>query len=104
MPSGWFNQESGVAGPRLAFHQGIRETTGRGLYLFDDFTYGAGAVNSNVPQNWVQTETGAGGSKAIWAPSATVANGVLIGVAGATSANAEELAGKLVGWTPSTMG
>lgn len=69
-------------------------------YIFDHFAYGAGALNSHVPQNWVTTETGAA---TVFAPGAT-GDTVAIGVTGATTNNAQELAGKGVLWTPSTMG
>jgi hypothetical protein len=67
--------------------------------IFDHFAYGAGAFNSHVPQYWVGTETGAATPFAPGATGATVA----IGVTGATTNNAQELAGKGVLWTPSTM-
>src|SRR5438132_1344270 len=67
----------------------------------DHFTYGAGAINSHVPQNWVTTETGAATP---YAPSTTTVGGALIAVTGGTTNNAEELAGKAVIWQPSTMG
>jgi hypothetical protein len=67
--------------------------------IFDHFAYGAGAFNSHVPQNWVGTETGAATPFAPGATGGTYA----IGVTGATTNNAQELAGKGVLWTPSTM-
>lgn|SRR3990167_469119 len=67
--------------------------------IFDHFAYGAGAFNSHVPQNWVTTETGSGTPFAPGATGVTVA----IGATGGTTNNGEELAGKLVGWNPSTM-
>lgn len=73
----------------------------RATYICDDFCYGAGALNSHVPQNWVTTETGAATP---YAPSASVVGGALVGVTGATTNNAEELAGKGVIWNPSTQG
>jgi len=74
----------------------IEETSPR---IFDHFAYGAGAMNSHVPQNWVTTETGAATQFAPGATGATVA----IGATGGTTNNAQEIAGKLVGWKPSTM-
>lgn len=79
--------------------------TGRGIinrapYIFDHFAYGAGALNSHVPQNWVTTETGAATP---FAPGATGGT-YLTGVTGATTNNAQEVAGKGVLWVPSTMG
>jgi len=73
----------------------------RNPVLFDHFTYGAGAFNSHVPQDWVTTETGAATP---FAPGAAALGGLAVGVTGATTNNAEEIAGKNVGWKPSTMG
>lgn len=73
----------------------------RGPFIEDHMTYGAGAVNSHVPQYWVTTETGAATP---YAPSASVVNGALVAVTGGTTNNAEELAGKAVIWQPSTHG
>lgn len=67
--------------------------------IFDHFAYGAGAFNSHVPQTFVTTETGSGTPFAPGATGATVA----IGISGGITNNGEELAGKLVGWNPSTM-
>src|SRR3972149_7218470 len=72
----------------------------RAPYIFDHFAYGAGAFNSHVPQNFVTTETGSGTPFAPGATGITVATGAT----GGTTNNAEELAGKNVCWTPSTMG
>ena len=72
----------------------------RAPYIFDHFAYGAGAFNSHVPQNWVTTETGAATPFAPGATGITVATGAT----GGTTNNAEEIAGKLVSWNPSTMG
>lgn len=71
-----------------------------GPYIFDHFAYGAGAMNSHVPQNWVTAEAGSG---TVFAPGATGAT-VAIAATGGTTNNGEELAGKGVLWTPSTMG
>lgn len=71
----------------------------RSPYIFSHFEAGAGAMNSWVPQIFVTTEAGTGTPFAVGATGATVATGVT----GATTNNAEELAGKLVGWNPSTM-
>jgi len=67
--------------------------------IFDHFTYGAGAFNSHVPQYWVTTETG---SATAFAPSATGVGGHAVGVTGATTNNAQEFAGKMLSWQPST--
>ena len=67
--------------------------------IFDHFT-GIAAFNSAVPQEWVVTETGSA------TPFAVTSGGVgghAIGVTGATTNNAEEIAGKNVCWIPSTM-
>jgi hypothetical protein len=72
----------------------------RAVHLEDHFAYGAGAFNSHVPQSWVTTETG---TATPYAPGTSGAS-LAIGVTGATTNNSEELAGKLVGWNPSTMG
>jgi hypothetical protein len=69
-------------------------------FIFDHFAYGAGALNSHVPQNWVTTETGTGTP---FAPGATGGT-YLTGVTGGTTNNGEEVAGKGVLWVPSTMG
>jgi hypothetical protein len=71
-----------------------------GRFMELDFEEGAGALNSWVPQPLVTTETGAATA---WAPNATV-NSELVGVTGGTTNNAQELAGKKVGWNPSTCG
>lgn len=71
----------------------------RSPFIFDHFTYGAGAINSHVPQNWVTTETGAATP---YAPSTSNPT-YLTAVTGGTTNNAEELAGKCVCWKPSTM-
>jgi hypothetical protein len=71
-----------------------------GRYLELDFNEGAGAINSWVPQPLVQTETGAATP---WAINATAGSEV-VGVTGGTTNNAQELAGKKVGWNPSTEG
>lgn len=86
-------------GKSLRLTRGARPEL-RSPYIFDHFAYGAGAFNSQVPQNLVTTETGAATPFACGATGATVA----IGVTGGTTNNAQELAGKLVGWNPSTMG
>ncbi len=88
----------------MEYKRGIRLRSGgrleqRAPGILDHFAYGAGAFNSHVPQNWVTTETGAATPFAPGATGATVA----IGVTGATTNNGQELAGKLVGWNPSTM-
>lgn len=70
---------------------------------FTDQFVGQGAINSQIPQNLVQTETGTGASHAVWAPSTTVMGGAAVAVAGATVGDAQELAGKSVIWKPSTM-
>src|SRR3990167_2194076 len=72
----------------------------RAPHIFDHFAYGAGAFNSHVPQNWVTTETGTGTPFAPGASGITVATGA----SGGGTNNAEELAGKNVCWSPSTMG
>ena len=71
--------------------------------LFDHFLQGAGALNSSLPQLWVNTETGTGTSHAVFVPAATNIGGTVAGVAGGTTNNAQELAGKNVGWQVSTM-
>lgn len=71
----------------------------RSPQIMEHFEAGAGAMNSWVPQIFVTTEAGTGTPFAVGATGATVATGVT----GATTNNAEELAGKLVGWNPSTM-
>ena len=90
---------------RLESSKTVRIGRGAGLetrspFIFDHFAYGAGAFNSHVPQNWVTTETGTGTP---FAPGATGVS-VAIGASGAVTDNGEEIAGKLVGWNPSTMG
>lgn len=70
----------------------------RGPILHDHFVTGAGAVNSYVPQTFVTTEAGSG---TIWVSNAT-AGSYLVGITGATTNNAQELAGKKLGWNPST--
>lgn len=91
-------------GTYLETNKEVRLTSGglipRAPAIFDHFAYGAGALNSHVPQNWVTTETGAATP---FAPGATGAT-YLTGVTGATTNNAQELAGKGVLWVPSTMG
>lgn len=77
-------------------HLGIG--AGRAMEL--DFNEGAGALNSWVPQPLVTAEAGAATP---FAPAAT-AGSYLVGVTGATTNNAQELAGKKVGWNPSTEG
>jgi hypothetical protein len=69
-------------------------------FIFDHFAYGAGAMNSHVPQNWVTAEAGSGTPFAPGATGGTYA----IAVTGGTTNNGEELAGKGVLWTPSTQG
>src|SRR5688500_11699057 len=91
-------------GTRLEADKHIRLTGGgieaRAPFIFDHFAYGAGALNSHVPQNWVTAEAGSG---TVFAPGATGGT-YLTGVTGATTNNGEELAGKGVLWNPSTMG
>jgi hypothetical protein len=79
---------------------GVRVEQERTPVLHDHFLWGAGAVNSYVPQPFVTTEAGSG---TIWVTNAT-AGSYLVGVTGATTNNAQEIAGKKVGWNPSTMG
>lgn len=93
-----FNDVVVQEGKSLRLTKGARLLQ-RSPSITDHFAYGAGAFNSQVPQNFVTTETGAATPFAPGATGATVA----IGVTGATTNNAEELAGKLVGWNPSTM-
>mgnify|MGYP001616638227 CR=1 FL=1 len=71
----------------------------RSPQIMEHFEAGAGAMNSWVPQIFVTTETGAATPFAVGATGATVATGVT----GTTTDNGQELAGKLVGWNPSTM-
>jgi hypothetical protein len=72
---------------------------GAGHCMELDFMEGAGALNSWVPQPLVTTETGAATPFAV---NATVGS-ELVCVTGATTDNGQELAGKKVGWNPSTM-
>ena len=69
--------------------------------LFDHFTYGAGALDSHVPQYWDTTETGAATA---FAPSTSEPGGAIIAVTGATTNNGQEVAGTAIMWQPSTMG
>jgi hypothetical protein len=69
--------------------------------LFDHFIYGAGALDSQVPQLWDATETGAATP---FAPSASEPGGAIICVTGATTNNGQEVGGTLIGWQPSTQG
>lgn len=81
----------------------IRFLNGAGLlsrspYLLDHFT------KDLVAGEWTATETGAGGGKAAFAVAATANDGgYAVGVAGATTNNAEELAAKHVIWKPSIL-
>lgn len=68
--------------------------------LFEHFNAGAVAINSWAPQTLVTTETGAATPFAINATAGSNA----VCVTGATTNNAQELAGKKVGWNPSTRG
>jgi hypothetical protein len=79
---------------------GVRIEQRRNPEIHEHFCDGAGAINSWVPQPFVTTEAGSG---TIWVGNAT-AGSYLVGVTGATTDNAQELAGKKVGWNPSTMG
>jgi hypothetical protein len=95
----------GVSGARIESDMPLRLVNGapflpRSPSISDHFTYGAGALNSHVPQNWVTTETGAATP---FAPGAAALGGLLVATTGATTNNAEEMAGKNVGWKPSTM-
>ncbi len=100
--SGWFNQ-SVYDSKVLEFHKGINQTVGPGVYVAEDFIWGSGAFASWVPKMWTATETGTGTSHALFV-CGTGENGTAVGVAGATSANAQELAMTNVMWKPSTMG
>ena len=71
----------------------------RAPQIMDHFT-GIATINSSVPQNWVTTETGAATPFAV---ASGTAGGVAIAVTGGTTNNGQELAGKNVMWTPSTM-
>jgi hypothetical protein len=68
-------------------------------YVFSHFLDNA-AVSTQG--SFTTTETGAGGGKAIFVYTAATAGGVITGVSGATTANAEEVAGTSVSWAPST--
>lgn len=93
------SQSHQVPAQRVRVPQGIGHEV-RQDQLFDHFNTGAGAMNSQVPQPWVTTETGAATP---FVANAT-AGSYAVGVCGATTNNAEELAGKKVGWNPSTRG
>lgn len=66
--------------------------------ISDHFNTGAGALNSAVPQHWVNTQAGSG----TLFVSGAGAGSYAVGVSGATTDNAVELAGKKVGWNCST--
>lgn len=66
--------------------------------IFDHFNTGAGALNSAVPQHWVNTQAGSG----TLFVSGAGAGSYAVGVSGATTDNAVELAGKKLGWNCST--
>jgi hypothetical protein len=71
----------------------------RSPYIMEHFCGGGVAINSWAPKIFTCTETGAATPFALGATGDTVA----IGVTGGTTNNAQEIAGTLVGWKPSTM-
>lgn len=68
--------------------------------LFDHFTYATGALGSAVPKTWTATQAGSGTLHV----GNTTAGTYVVGISGATTDNAVELAGTKVGWNPSTRG
>ncbi len=99
--SGWFNTTTDGVQQVVEFHKGIAPTRPFGLFIFDDFLDKAAIDTKAV---FDQLETGTGTSHAVFVNSATSNGGYCVGVAGATSANAQEIAGQNVGWKASTMG